>query len=146
MIQKKTSLYPLLKALSSGRLGAYLLLMDFYKDPRWERMRLHILKRDGYQCQLSKRYGKNREAEVVHHIFPREEFPEYAFEEWNLISITRREHNSLHYRDTDELTEEGAELLRRTARKNNIEIPTKYLERLKRRDKYGRPVEKRFPK
>ena len=120
--------------------------MDFYKDPRWERMRLHILKRDGYQCQLSKRYGKNREAEVVHHIFPREEFPEYAFEEWNLISITRREHNSLHYRDTDELTEEGAELLRRTARKNNIEIPTKYLERLKRRDKYGRPVEKRIPK
>ena len=121
--------------------------MDFYKSTKWEQKRNSILRRDGYMCQLSKRYGKNREAEVVHHIFPREEFPEYAFEEWNLISLSRREHNSLHYRDTDELTEAGAELLRRTARKNNIEIPAKYLENMKRRDKYGRAqLEKGFPK
>ena len=101
--------------------------MDFYKSGKWIETREYVLRRDGYKCQLSKRYGKNREAEVVHHIFPRREFPEYAFSDWNLISLTRREHNRLHDRDTDELTEAGAELLRRTARKNNIKIPDKYL-------------------
>lgn len=109
-------------------------------------MRSHILKRDGYQSQISKRFGKNREAEVVHHVFPREEFPEYAFEEWNLISVTRREHNSLHYRDTDELTEEGVELLRRIARKNNIPIPDRYLGKAKRLNKYERRMAQRISK
>lgn len=112
--------------------------MDFYKEPKWIQMREHILRRDGYMCQVSKRYGKIREAEVVHHIFPRGEFPQYTYEEWNLISVTRSVHNLFHYRETDELTEEGAELLRRTARKNNIPIPDKYQRRVKKTGgKYG---------
>lgn len=101
--------------------------MNFYDTPKWEHKRQLILRRDNYMCQLSKRFGLFREAAVVHHIFPLEEFPQYAFEDWNLISLTRFEHNRLHDRDTDELTEAGRELLIRTARRNNIEIPEKYL-------------------
>lgn len=62
----------------------------------------------------------------MHHIFPADEFPEYAYTDWNLISLTRHAHNTLHDRDTDELTEAGRQLLIRTARKNNIPIPDKY--------------------
>ena len=89
----------------------------FYKSNKWERMRQRILRRDGYQCQLSKRYGKNRPAEMVHHIFPREDFPEYELSEWNLISLCNAEHNELHDRLTGEMTEKGIDLQKRTIRK-----------------------------
>lgn len=112
--------------------------MEFYKNPRWIAKRESILRRDKYMSRLAKRYGKIRPAEIVHHIFPRKDYPEYAFEDWNLISVTKGEHNRLHYRDTDKLTEEGAELLRRTARLNNIPIPEEYMQTVKRKDKYGR--------
>lgn len=112
--------------------------MEFYDTSQWKAMRDHILKRDGYACQVSKRYGKNRPAEIVHHVFPLKEFSQYAMEEWNLISVTKAEHNRLHYRDTDDLTEDGAELLRRIARRNNVPIPDKYRDKVKRSFRYGR--------
>ena len=112
--------------------------MDFYKSTKWAEKRNSILRRDRYMCQLSKRYGKMLPAEIVHHIFPRSEFPEYAFESWNLISLTRAKHNELHDRDTDELTEEGAELLRRTARKQGIPVPAKYQTKVKKVQKHER--------
>lgn len=99
---------------------------DWYKNPKWETKREYILRRDHYQCQESKRYGKLVEAEVVHHIFPRDEFSIYEYEDWNLISISLNMHNRFHDRETNELTEAGAELLRRTARRNNIPIPDRY--------------------
>lgn len=91
-----------------------------YKSKRWIHKRQTILKRDKYQCQLSKRYGKIRQAEVVHHIFPVADYPEYQWENWNLISITAEEHNKLHDRNTGKLTKEGKDLLIRTARKQGI--------------------------
>ena len=87
----------------------------FYKSTRWKKLRQRILRRDGYLCQLSKRTGRFIQADVVHHIFPRESFPEFQWESWNLISLSNSRHNTLHDRDTDQLTEEGLELLRRTA-------------------------------
>lgn len=100
--------------------------MDFYKSTKWEKKRNSILRRDGYMCQLSKRYGLMKQAEVVHHIFPRDEFPQYEMDDWNLISLTTEQHHHMHNRDTNELTEAGAELLRRTARRQGIEVPDKY--------------------
>lgn len=93
---------------------------------KWKRKRAMILRRDGYMCQMARRTGRMEEAEVVHHIFPRAEFPEYRLSDWNLISLTKANHNKLHDRVTDELTEAGRDLLRRTARKNGIEVPDKY--------------------
>ena len=52
----------------------------FYRTKRWERLRAAVLRRDGYMCQASRRYGKRVEATTVHHIFPRDEFPEYQWE------------------------------------------------------------------
>jgi len=112
-------------------------MSDFYDLPKWRSLRESILKRDKYQCQLSRRFGKFRQAEIVHHIFPLEDYPEYAFEAWNLISVSKAEHNRIHDRDTDELTEYGAELLRRTARKRGMEIPEKYRHTIKER-RHGR--------
>ena len=114
---------------------------EFYESPRWLRVRKRVLLRDKYQDIWAKRYGKVKAAEVVHHIFPRDEFPQYQYSTWNLISVSRQTHNTFHDRDTDELTETGMELLRSTARKNGIEIPEKYMVRKgkgrsKRRDAY----------
>lgn len=85
-----------------------------YKARRWERLRAQVLRRDGYLCQLSKRYGKAVQADLVHHIYPVDEYPEYAFAPWNLISVSRAAHNKLHDRDSDKLTAEGVALMRRT--------------------------------
>ncbi len=102
--------------------------MEFYLDPKWRRKRAAILRRDGYIDQVQKRYGKTIEATIVHHIFPLEEYPEYRLEDWNLVSVSLGTHNKLHDRETNELTEVGAELLRRTARRNSVPIPYKYMD------------------
>ncbi len=43
---------------------------------------------DGYRCRESARYGKRVEATTVHHVWPAEDYPEYAWELWNLISLS----------------------------------------------------------
>lgn len=91
-------------------------------DKKWETLRAFILARDTYLDQELKRYGKRVEASTVHHIFPREYFPQYIYEPWNLISLSRDTHNKLHDRTGHKLTEKGWELLVRTARKNEIVI------------------------
>lgn len=96
--------------------------MTFYETRRWKKLRAAILRRDGYIDRIAWRFGKKVEATHVHHIFPREDFPEYQWEPWNLISVSASSHNALHDRTTDDLTEEGRELLERTARRLGIEI------------------------
>ena len=92
----------------------------FYQTKRWERIRLSILRRDGYQCQESKRYGKAIEANTVHHVFPREQYPRFTWCPWNLISLSAEQHNRMHDRENGNLTSAGKELLRRIAKKNQI--------------------------
>lgn len=95
---------------------------SFYKSKKWENIRARALKRDGYMCQQSKRYGLARSAEIVHHILPREVFPEYQFSLWNLISLTNKEHDKLHDRASDKLTAEGMRLVRKLARDRGLSI------------------------
>ena len=97
-------------------------LDKYYATPRWLRLRERVLRRDGYQCQISKRYGKHVQANLVHHIFPREDYPQYEWETWNLISVCQSVHNELHDRNTNALTDKGKELLERTARKQGIKL------------------------
>lgn len=101
-------------------------MSTFYNRAKWEHLRSLILRRDGYQCQLSKRYGKMVKADMVHHIFPAEDFPEYIYEPWNLISLCTSAHNTLHDRQSRALTEEGIALLKRTARKYHVSIPIQF--------------------
>ena len=89
---------------------------------KWERLRDYILVRDLHLDQELLRYGKRVGAKHVHHIFPREYFPEWTYEPWNLISVSLRTHNELHDRDSHKLTEKGWRLLVRTANKNGIPL------------------------
>ena len=98
----------------------------FYKLPRLTALRERVLRRDGYMCRESARYGKRAEATTVHHIFPREEFPEYQWEAWNLVSLSAGVHDQMHDRVTGALTARGVELLRRTARRVGVEVPGRY--------------------
>ena len=102
--------------------------MNFYRCARWERKRAKILRRDGYLCQISKRYGKTVPADTVHHIFPLDEFPKYQLSDWNLISLSTKVHDQMHDRTSGKLSPAGAELLRRTCRKYGKEIPDQYKE------------------
>lgn len=95
--------------------------MDFYHTKRWLRLRAAILQRDGWRCQLAAMQGKNVPAVTVHHIFPRSEYPEYQWEEWNLISLSFAAHNMMHIRDTDQLTERGELLRQQTAEEQGID-------------------------
>jgi 5-methylcytosine-specific restriction endonuclease McrA len=78
-----------------------------YKDKRWLHKREVILRRDQYLCRESKRYGKTKGATTVHHIYPVEFYPELAYEDWNLISLSDSRHNTMHDRDTHQITEIG---------------------------------------
>lgn len=98
----------------------------FYDSPKWVRLRQSALRRDNYEDMEARRYGKVKPAEVVHHIFPKDEFPEYAYCLWNLISVSTSTHNTFHDRESDELTEKGRQLLVRTARKKGVDVPEKY--------------------
>lgn len=78
-----------------------------YQSAKWKKKRLHILRRDGYLCQIAKRYGKTEEATVVHHIYPADKYPQWQWADWNLISVSQTAHNQLENRKTGELTELG---------------------------------------
>ena len=69
---------------------------EFYKTKKWRKKSKDILKRDKFRCQYCKRYGKIREAVLVHHIKHLEEFPELAYNNENLISLCLECHNKEH--------------------------------------------------
>ena len=81
---------------------------------RWQRLRKRILARDGYMCREAARYGRLIHADVVHHIWPAEDYPQYAYCAWNLISLSRENHNAMHDRVTDALTLLGISWKNRT--------------------------------
>lgn len=80
---------------------------------RWKAKRNHILRRDKYKDKIEARYGRAVEATIVHHIYPSDEYPQYAWEDWNLISVNPSTHQKLHNRDGS-LSEKGIELMKRT--------------------------------
>lgn len=86
-----------------------------YKSRRWRLKREFILARDRYQCRECRRFGLAVNATVVHHAFPAEDYPEYAWCDWNLLSLCSRCHNAMHDRDTGALTDLGRAWRRRVA-------------------------------
>ena len=94
----------------------------FYRTKRWTKLRESVLRRDLYMCQESRRYGRMVQADTVHHIFPRDMFPEYELEPWNLISLCSKAHDEMHDRTTGQLSKKGKDLMRRTALKKKIDL------------------------
>lgn len=70
--------------------------MTFYKLANWKKKRAAILCRDGYMCQMCKRYGRRVPATVVHHIKHLDEYPELAYEDSNLVSLCSACHDKVH--------------------------------------------------
>lgn len=93
----------------------------FYLSERWKKLRKIILVKAKYRDQLLEREGIFEEADTVHHIFPREAYPEYQWERWNLIAINAKTHRKLH-NVSGELTNAGRALLEETASKNGVPI------------------------
>lgn len=85
-----------------------------YGTAKWKKKRLHILRLDGYRDVIAWRYGRTIEATTVHHIYPAKLYPEYAYCDWNLISVSTGTHNKLENRVTGELTELGRRLMEKT--------------------------------
>lgn len=83
-------------------------------NKRWQAVRMRALRRDKFRCRDSARYGKVVEATVVHHIWPAEDYPEYAYCLWNLISLSASAHDEMHDRKTRKLTAKGATWKNRT--------------------------------
>lgn len=83
-------------------------------NKRWQTVRQRVLKRDKHLCRESARYGRVVSANIVHHVWPAEDFPEYAYEPWNLISLSAAAHDAMHDRTTRTLTPLGEQWRRRT--------------------------------
>lgn len=104
----------------SGRRYA---MTDWYNTKRWKEKRKHILLRDGWKDQVALRDGITIEANTVHHILPREEYPQYAWEDWNLISVSQETHKKrLHEKYTGKLTKLGKSLMYQTASEQGIPL------------------------
>ena len=67
-----------------------------YNNKRWRKKREYILHRDGFLCQECRKYGRNVEAKIVHHIKEVEDHPELAMTNSNLVSVCYSCHNKIH--------------------------------------------------
>ena len=101
---------------------------EFLLSKIWMSKSKAILRRDGYIDQyILKTTGRRIPANLVHHILPRETFPQYALEDWNLISLSRHTHNKILHTFTGQLTREGRRLMYETAFENDIKMTEKIL-------------------
>ena len=78
-----------------------------YHGYRWKKKQKRILELDKGKDRVAAMFGRTEEATIVHHIYPAEEYPEWAWCDWNLISVSLGTHNKLENRKTGELTELG---------------------------------------
>lgn len=69
---------------------------SFYNTQRWRRLSARIMRRDKFLCRDCARYGRNTPAQVVHHIKPREIWPELQWDPSNLVALCERCHNKRH--------------------------------------------------
>lgn len=86
-----------------------------HNTKRWKRKSQHIRRLDKYMDVVALRFwNKRQEGHMVHHIYPVDEYPEYAFCDWNLITVSWSTHEKLEDRKSGTLKPLGLELQRRT--------------------------------
>lgn len=93
----------------------------FYTGQRWRDLRKRVLAKARYTDQLRLREGVRVEANTVHHIFPRELYPEHQYASWNLIAVSGQTHRALHTPFGD-LSPTGWKLLEETAERRGIPV------------------------
>lgn len=97
----------------SGALFLFTQMNNTYHSTRWKNKRKYILKRDKYLDRDLIRFGRRVEANTVHHIFPKEFYPELEYVDWNLISLSGENHNAMHHRLGHNLSPRGKALQKR---------------------------------
>ena len=98
---------------------------QFYKTNKWAALRNTALIRDKYMCQCCIANNKNVNATCVHHVFPIEQYPQYSYELWNLMSLCDKCHDEMHNHYTGELSRKGMLFLRSLAAVRHITISCK---------------------
>lgn len=75
-----------------------------YDSRAWRKLRREVLRDDNYECQICKAKHKHTRAEIVHHQYHLDEYPQYGLMkyvyvdgEWrrNLISVCRGCHETV---------------------------------------------------
>jgi 5-methylcytosine-specific restriction endonuclease McrA len=84
---------------------------DAYASVAWRRLRLQVLQRDGYLCQI-RLAGCTRAATSVDHIYPVHMAPELALEDSNCRSACRHCNSVLGARYGNKLRGRGNKLKR----------------------------------
>ena len=97
----------------------------FYKSNKWVALRNTALIRDKYMCQCCKANNRYTNASCVHHIFPKDSYPQYSYELWNLMSLCDKCHDEMHNHYTGELSKKGMLFLRSIAAVKGINISCK---------------------
>ena len=90
---------------------------------RWRNLRAQVLREANYQCQWARRYGRRIPATRVHHIWPAEDWPEYAYCKWNLVALSLEGHMAMHKPGSGELSAAGEALRRRTVPPSGEKCP-----------------------
>lgn len=95
----------------------------FIHSKTWKIKRQNILRRDGYIDQYVKRTtGQIQPGHIVHHILPKEQFPQYALADWNLMTVGTYTHRAVLHTKTGKLSKAGEALMRETAAMNGVEL------------------------
>ena len=105
-----------------------------HNSKRWRKKAKVIMHRDKHCCQYAATYGRCIPATCVHHIFPVDEYPQYAWCSWNLIALSNEAHNMMHDRKTGRLTALGKSLQRKVEPQRQ-----KYDRAMRRRRTYTPP-------
>ena len=102
---------------------------EFIHSKKWQFKQKNILRRDNFMDQyIFKTTGRMENANTVHHILPKEDFPQYALEDWNLISVSHHTHSYiLHNHTNGQLTNKGKQLMMETAFLNGIKLSEKIM-------------------
>lgn len=74
---------------------------SFYHWKDWEQLRTEVLRMDNHECQICKRKGRYRRADIVHHVKHLKDRPDLALSIWDgeerqLVSVCRQCHEDLH--------------------------------------------------
>lgn len=74
---------------------------SFYHWKDWEHLRAEVLRMDNHECQICKRKGRYRRADIVHHVKYLKDRPDLALSIWDgeerqLVSVCRQCHEDLH--------------------------------------------------
>lgn len=95
----------------------------FLCSKKWRDKRQAILRRDGYIDQyVLATEGRTISGSIVHHILPKEKYPQYALCSWNLITVSPRTHSYILHNRNGSLTKAGHLLMCQTAYDNNIPL------------------------